>query len=141
MNIFEVGQPEFEASLEIMRQSLTLLDVPLTKIYELTDELRQQYCSTCRIENLPQSLLANIRKTPFLLEMSWFEVTKNNITSGKSIGDLAVRSKTGASIVGIFRNNELIPNPDSKFIFQDGDLIAIIGLPKNKKMFENMITT
>jgi CPA2 family monovalent cation:H+ antiporter-2 len=141
MNIFEVVQPEFEASLEIIRQSLMLLDVPLTKIYKFTDDIRQQNYSNFRVENLQHSLLANIKKTPFLLEMSWLEITKNNSISGKSIGDLAIRPKTGVSIVGLIRNDKFIPNPDAKFIFQDGDFIAIIGLPENKQLFEKMIAS
>lgn len=141
MNIFEVVQPEFEASLEIIRQSLMLLDVPLTEIYGCTDSIRRQNYSHFRIENLQHSILANIKRTPFLLEISWYEVTKTNPVSGKSIGDLAIRSKTGASVVGVFRNNGLISNPDTGFVFHEGDFIAIIGLPENKKLFENMIMT
>jgi monovalent cation:H+ antiporter-2, CPA2 family len=140
MNIFEVVQPEFEASLEIIRQSLSLLDVPLTSIYGFTDDIRRQNYSNFRIENVQHSLLANINKTPFLLEMSWIEVLKNSKISGKSINEMAIRSKTGVSVVGVLRNNGFIPNPDAAFIFQPEDYIAIIGMPENKKLFnETMI--
>ena len=139
MNIFEVVQPEFEASLEIIRKSLMLLDVPLTTIYGFTDDIRRQNCSTFRIENIQHSLSANIRKTPFLLEMSWVEVLKESKISGKSPGEMAIRTRTGVSVVGVLRKNEFIPNPDADFIFQPDDYIAIIGTPENKKLFDEIM--
>jgi monovalent cation:H+ antiporter-2, CPA2 family len=140
MNIFEVVQPEFEASLEMIRQSLTLLDVPLTSIYGFTDDIRRQNYSNFKIENIQHSLLANIHKTPFLLEMSWIEVISKSKLSGKSINEMAIRSKTGVSVVGVLRSNKFIPNPDAAFILQPEDYVAIIGLPENKKLFnETMI--
>jgi CPA2 family monovalent cation:H+ antiporter-2 len=135
MNIFEVVQPEFEASLEIIRQSLTLLDVPLTSIYGFTDDIRRQNYSNFRIENIQHSLLANIHKTPFLLEMSWIKILDRSRLSGKSIKEMAIRSKTGISVVGILRKDEFIPNPGATFVFQPKDYIAIIGMPENKNLF------
>ena len=139
MNIFEVVQPEFEASLEIIRKSLMLLDVPITAIYGFTDDFRRQNFSNFRIENVQHSLLANIRKTPFLLEMSWIEVPEDSKISGKSIKEMAIRSKTGVSVVGILREDEFTPNPDANFIFKAGDFVAIIGLPENKKLFDDIM--
>jgi monovalent cation:H+ antiporter-2, CPA2 family len=141
MNIFEVVQPEFEASLEIIRKALMLLDVPLSSIYEFTDDLRRQTYSNLRIENIQHSLSANIRKTSFLLEMSWIEVLKNSKIADKSIKETCIRTKTGVSVVGVLRKNEFIPNPDAEFVFKPEDYIAIIGMPENKKLFnETMIS-
>lgn len=139
MNIYEVVQPEFEAGLEIIRQSLLLLDVPLTEIFGITDSIRHRGNFKPDAGILKKSILANIRKTPFLLEISWFEVVKGSPILGRSAGEMAIRTKTGASVVGVFRNNDLIPNPGSGFVFMEGDYIAIIGLPENKKLFENIL--
>ncbi len=137
MNIFEVVQPEFEASLEIIRQSLMALDVPLTKIYSFTDSVRRKKYNDNKIDVLDQSLLSGLKKTPFLLEMDWLEININSRLIGNSVGTLAIRSKTGISIVGVLRNGVLMPNPDADFVFLEKDYIAIIGLPENKALFEN----
>ena len=139
LDIFEVVQPEFEASLEMLRKSLMFLDVPPTKIYEFTDSIRKQNFANLKPEDLQGKLLREIKKTPFLLELAWFKVDGKNSVAGRSIGGLSIRSRAGVSVVGILRNNELIPNPDAKFVFEAGDYIAIIGLPENKKKFESMI--
>ncbi len=47
MKVHEVVQPEFEASLEILRQALTILEVPVNRIYEFADCLRKENSSTC----------------------------------------------------------------------------------------------
>ena len=140
MNVFEVVQPEFEASLEIIRKALLLLDIPLATIHDLTEEFRNQNYSCYSIENLGQSQLLNIKKTPFLLEMSWIEISQHSKISDRSIGELAIRSKTGVSVVGVFRDNKFIPNPEPDFRFRADDLVAIIGLPENKKLFTAMIS-
>lgn len=135
MNIFEVVQPEFEASLEIIRQALMIFEVPLSKIYSFTDSVRQQNYYT-KIDKLDQSILSEIKKTPFLLEMDWSKITNTSILIGKSIKELEIRSKTGVSVVGILRKGTLIPNPDGNFIFKKNDYIATIGLSENKDLFE-----
>ena len=139
MNVYEVVQPEFEASIEIIRQSLMILDVPLTKIINFTDEIRHQNYSNFRMDKIKNTISDNIKNTPFLLEMTWFEVARNSAISGKSIKQMSIRSRTGVSIVGLLRNNEFIPNPDPDFIFENGDRIAIIGLPENKKIFNDLM--
>lgn len=141
MNVFEVVQPEFEASLEIIRQSLVILDVPLTTIYSLTDNIRRQSRSKYRVENIHSLMMDNIKKTPFLMETSWIEVLRDSPLSGKSIKELAIRSSTGVSVVGVLRNGEFLPNPNADFIFQSSDFIAIIGLPQcRNKFIDTMIS-
>jgi TrkA domain protein len=36
--------------------------------------------------------------------------------------------KTGAIVIGVVRNNEMIPAPDPKnFKFQEGDIVIVVG--------------
>jgi monovalent cation:H+ antiporter-2, CPA2 family len=45
----------------------------------------------------------------------------------KTIKDLDLRSKTGASIVGIYREEKTIPNPSAQEKLLPGDVIVLIG--------------
>ncbi|HPG50703.1 MAG TPA: TrkA C-terminal domain-containing protein, partial [Spirochaetota bacterium] len=78
--------------------------------------------------------------TPFLLETSWVEVMRGDGLAGRSIKELAVRTRTGASIVGVMRGGRFVPNPDADFTFEPGDLLAIIGLPDQKRRFGELFT-
>ncbi|MBN1495533.1 MAG: cation:proton antiporter [Spirochaetes bacterium] len=137
MNVQEVVQPEFEASLEMMRQAMLRLDIPALSIQKYTDDIR-------RLNYAPRPddsrrLLDDLKKAPYLLEMEWFNIKPESPAAGKSIGDLKIRSATGATVVGIYRNNKLHPNPDFDFIFQPLDIVGIIGQCENRLKFEEMI--
>ncbi len=52
----------------------------------------------------------------------------------KTIKDLDLRSKTGVSIVGIYREEKTIPNPSAQEELLPGDVIVIIGTQEQIKM-------
>lgn len=133
MNIYEVVQPEFEAGIEMIRQAMALLDVPLNKIHEFTNTLRREY----KTEKLKDAVFENIRNTPVLMDVSWFTVAQESPIAGKSIKELEIRSRTGVSVVSIFRDEKYVSNPDASFTFDVNDTVAVIGLPENKAAFEN----
>ncbi len=135
MNVYEVVQPEFEASLEIIRQVLLYLDVPAGSIYGITDDIRQRNYKEFRSGISGDSVLSNIRKVPFILDMSWMEVLPESYALGRTIRDMEVRTKTGVSIVGVLRKDNFIPNPGADFIFNVGDHIAVMGDCESKENF------
>jgi TrkA domain protein len=58
---------------------------------------------------------------------------------GSSIGDLAVRSRTGATIVAVSRAGKNTINPDPAFIFKKGDVLVVIGEAHQLRTFETEI--
>ncbi|MGA8020802.1 MAG: TrkA C-terminal domain-containing protein, partial [Desulfobacterales bacterium] len=42
----------------------------------------------------------------------------------KSIGESEIRKKTGVSVVGVVREEQLKPNPHADFVLKPNDLIA-----------------
>ncbi len=62
-----------------------------------------------------RSIFDNMKKAPFLLDVNWFELGAGSPAAGRSIRDLAIRSSTGVSIVGVSRagNSSPIRTPDS----------------------------
>ncbi len=135
MNIFEVVQPEFEASLEILRQALDLLEVPSVRVHELVDDLRKQNDPDFTMEKLDQARLDRIFRMPGFLDISWFEVNARSRIAGKSLGELSVRAVTGASIVGVFRDDHFTANPNASFLVKEGDCLAVMGTQEQKRLF------
>jgi len=138
LNITEIVQPEFEASLEIIRQALLHLDCQVTGIQNIIDEMRRGAYSSGSNKFLNPSSLSKLKDTPFLLETGWYEIQSGNTFEGKSAIELEVRKKTGISIVGLMRSGEFTPNPEPATIFTSGDLVAVIGIPEQRRIFENM---
>ena len=55
---------------------------------------------------------------------------------GKTIEDLQIRAKTGATVIAVCRNDKNIINPPPSFVFQDGDATLVIGESDQIKKFE-----
>jgi TrkA domain protein len=62
-----------------------------------------------------------------MLLMDWFLIRKGYKAINKSIEELEIRKKTGATIAAIERNKEVISNPNPKEKFKEGDKVLIIG--------------
>ncbi|WP_156911608.1 cation:proton antiporter regulatory subunit [Salibacterium aidingense] len=70
--------------------------------------------------------------------VEWIELQENSIFAGKTIGNSEVRKKTGVSIVGIFRNEDVIASPGVEEILQVGDTVMVIGKNSQITLFEEL---
>jgi len=125
--VYMVIMPELEAGLEIARQALLNLKIPIPIIQRYTDSLRLDHYHQ-QTQNLSENqeirLLKNARE---LLELSWERLRGESLMVGKSLRELEIRQTIGVSIVGVLRDGEFTSNPSADFIFQADDLVAIIG--------------
>ncbi|MDW5327777.1 cation:proton antiporter regulatory subunit [Plantactinospora sp. KLBMP9567] len=46
---------------------------------------------------------------------------------GRRLGDTQTRTRTGASIVAVLREREVIASPDPTFRFEAGDVVVVVG--------------
>ena len=125
--VYMVIMPELEAGLEIARQALLNLKIPIPIIQRYTDSVRLDHYHP-DMENMSENqeirLLKNARE---LLELSWERLGEESLLIGKSLRELEVRQTLGVSIVGVLRDGEFASNPSADFVFQPDDMIAIIG--------------
>jgi CPA2 family monovalent cation:H+ antiporter-2 len=125
--IYMAVLPEMEAGLEISRQALLHLEIPVAVIQQYTDAVRQQLYAPIYQSGTGHQLLAQLDNIKNLLEISWFTIMPESHLVGKSIKEAAVRTRTGASIVGIIHEKVFISNPQIDYSFQAGDLVAVVG--------------
>jgi K+:H+ antiporter subunit KhtT len=59
--------------------------------------------------------------------------------AGKSIADLQVRTRTGATIVAVSRRGQNTVSPPPGFTFEDGDIAVVIGETEQLQEFEHQI--
>lgn len=130
--------PEMEAGLEIARQALLHLEIPVAVIQEYTDAVRQQLYAPIYQSNHDHQLLAKLDNIKNMLEISWVTLTSGSPLIGKSIEGAAVRTKTGASIVGILHEKEFYSNPKSDYSLQEGDLVAVVGNRQERNDFKKL---
>jgi CPA2 family monovalent cation:H+ antiporter-2 len=137
--VYEVVQPEFEAGLEITRQALIHLNISVTEIQRFTDTVRQELYAPLYQAHDKYQTIAQLQNATRLLELTWLTLPDSSPLVGQTIQELAIRSRTGASVVGVMRNGNLHPNPDAAYRFTASDLIAVMGNPEQLAAFQVLV--
>jgi CPA2 family monovalent cation:H+ antiporter-2 len=131
----EVVLPEFEASFEMTRQSLLRLRVPPTEVQRCTNKIRQEVYAQLFHKGDDYRVLSQLQDAEQQFDLQWVRLKKESPVAHRSIGESEIRKRTGASIVGIVREDQLKPNPDADFVLLPDDLVAIIGSEKSREAF------
>lgn len=135
LGVSDLVYPEFEASLEITRQALLHLHIPATEIERQTEAMRHQLLAPGLATSREYKTLGQMRAAEPHFDLQWVRLEEHNRLVGRSIGEAEIRKTTGASVVGIIRDDQLIPNPEVVFRFRTGDLVAIIGSTEARESF------
>ncbi len=125
--VYEVVQPELETSLEFARQALMHLNVPLNSIQEFADTVHQELYAPLYQTELPLKTVSRLKSASEELELQWIKIPADSPALDKTIGELQIRQKTGASVVAVVRKGETIPNPTPDVRLRKNDLIGVLG--------------
>ena len=132
---YMVVLPELEAGLEIARQALLHLEIPVAMIQNYIDSIRQKHYSAAPYSRNNSSTLTQLKNAQNLIEITWALIEKNSPFIGKSLKEVDIRRTIGASIVGVIRNDIFRPNPAAGYTFANGDLVAVMGNTDEREKF------
>ena len=147
LGVYEAVQPELEAGLELARQALARLGVGAEEAQSFADGVRQElYAPIAAEDNASEDdgFLARLRQASRAIEVEWVRLPKGGVGNdgpggdallGRTIGDLRVRSETGASVLAVVRGEIVIPNPGADLRLQPGDAVGILGTPTQRAAF------
>lgn len=138
--VVQVVQPEFEAGLELTRQTLAHLGYPITEIVKYTDAVRRDLYAPFLNDDKDVGRLARLRNAAELLELNWLMPDETSSMVGRSIGEMGIRTRSGVSVVGVIRGAALHPNPGPDFRFAPGDTVAVIGRPDQVSTLREIIS-
>ncbi|MEW6220073.1 MAG: cation:proton antiporter [Thermodesulfobacteriota bacterium] len=130
--------PEMEAGLEIARQALVHLDIPAAVIQQYTDAVRQEIYAPIYESSPDDHLLAKLDNIRNMLEITWVTLAAGSPLVSSSIKEAAVRTRTGASVVAIIHGRQFQANPGAEYLFQDGDLVAVVGNQQERNAFKRL---
>jgi CPA2 family monovalent cation:H+ antiporter-2 len=139
MGVYMVILPEFEAGLEIARQALQELKIPISVIQGYSDAIRRELYHPISEALEDYDELRQLKRAKDLLELAWVRFCATSPMVGHSIRELEIRNRTGTSIVGVLREGVFLANPPPEFRFAYGDLVAIIGNAAQRKAFDGML--
>jgi TrkA domain protein len=61
------------------------------------------------------------------LAVEWLKVRADSPLTDQTIGDAAIRERTGASIIAILRGGAALPNPQPGEAIRAGDTLVVVG--------------
>lgn len=127
MGVYEIVQPQFEAGLEIIRQTLLHLNFSVHDIQHYTDTIRQELYAPLYNYHPDYQGIAQLQNAARLLQFNWVPLPADSPFAGQKIGELGVRNKTGAVIVGLMRDGKLVISPGADYHLLGGDTLAVLG--------------
>jgi len=138
LSVTEVVLPEFEAGLEMTRQVLLHLRIPVPEIQQCTESLRRELFAPLFNSVGDYKTLAQLRLAEQQFDLQWVILESGSPFIDKSIAEAEIRKATGASVVGVVRDGKLEPNPDTQLQLRLNDLVAIIGSDQAREAFRRM---
>jgi CPA2 family monovalent cation:H+ antiporter-2 len=131
----EVIPAEFETALALFDRVLSVYDVPEHTVDDLADRMRLESYgflrSTPRVRH----------RAPNGLRPRACRVPPGSPAVGRSIGELRLRSATGATVVGIRHDGRLVTNPGPDERFAAGDEVTVVGTPDQQAAVRRLFET
>lgn len=123
----DVIHPELEGGLEIMRHTLLALGFPLQEIIRYMDAVRRDHYDVQVNSAEEHRLLHDLIHASRNMEVVWMTLNRENPLVGQTLAAANLRARTGASVVAILRDQQLMANPKSMTVFQADDRLGLIG--------------
>ncbi len=139
LDVVDLIHPEFEAGLEMTRQVLLYLRIPVPEIQLQTENLRQRLVTSATTNGEEYKTLGQMRSAEQQFDLQWVELEASNPLTDMSIAEAEIRKNTGISVVGIIREGRLTTNPEPSFRFRQRDLVAIIGSAEARQRFHCLL--
>ena len=136
----DVIHPELEGGLEIVRHTLLQLGFPLQEIYRYTDAVRRDHYDVGVNSEEEHRLLHELVDAASSIEIKWFRLPEGNPLIGQTLAQVNLRAQTGASVIAILREGQLMANPKSLTVFQAGDRVGLIGDKQETDAAEELLT-
>ncbi|MBL7486661.1 MULTISPECIES: cation:proton antiporter regulatory subunit [unclassified Frankia] len=85
--------------------------------------------------------LANLNKVFAGLVGERIRISADSPYAGRALGDTQARTRTGASIVAVVRDQEVLASPRPDFLFAPDDVVVVVGTPENTAAVADLFRT
>ena len=124
-------------AIEMTRQALIHLNVPAYDILRVASAIRRERYGVPGEELDDQrAILTQVGEVTRHLDFTWLRLPGDSPFHGRTLGELQIRSTTGASVVGVVHAGVLTANPDGQVRLEAGDLVAVLGTRDQIGRFE-----
>lgn len=131
--LYELGadtvfSEEYETSLEILAKVMMLYGLSKEAVNRELNELHKERYAQIRDKNAEERIEDKIHQAiQEEINIDSFTITSNCCGEKKTIAELDIRQRSGATIISIVRGNEQFSNPGADFVLQAGDVVVLMG--------------
>lgn len=118
---------EFETSLEVLTAALRLYDTPKATIDSIIDGFRANAYHALRAELTSTERRRLLNELIPGIEVESHTLAGDSPAVGRSLRELDLRARTGATLLAVQRNGTLIPVPAADWTFQPQDVLVLAG--------------
>jgi CPA2 family monovalent cation:H+ antiporter-2 len=123
----DVVPEEFETSIEIFALVLRTYNMPQDFVMQKAEQIRREGYALLRRSELPE-LAHHLRGgTLSDVEVETCRIEEDSPAAGKTLAELSVRLRTGASIIAWTRSGVTESNPSNKTQLLAGDIVVLLG--------------
>ncbi|MBF0612127.1 MAG: cation:proton antiporter [Magnetococcales bacterium] len=130
----DVVWPYLESGLLMGQQALLRMQVPPSVVHRLVYEERDALFTAL---GKTASTVHGWMNFHHQFDLEWVKLEEDSLLAGQTLGELAIRSRFGISVVGVVRQEEFFNNPMADFELQNGDWLAMIGTEDSRVAFQN----
>ena len=123
----EVIPEEFETSIEMSALVLQTFKLPKATILDKADQIRREGYALLRRGDMPEMVHHLRAGTLVEVEVETCRIDEESPALGKSLEELSIRPKTGASVIALMRAGVTQSNPSPKTILEPSDILALLG--------------
>jgi len=136
----EVIPAELETSIEIFTRVLNRYLTPRSEIERFIDTVRADHYDMFRSDSVDPSKFCDLPSYMPGIEVFSLQVEAGSEADGKTLADLELRKKLGATVMAIRRGNEVISNPEGSARLSAGDVVALMGGPESVPSTRDVFT-
>jgi monovalent cation:H+ antiporter-2, CPA2 family len=122
-----VVHPELEGGLELVHHTLLSLGFPLREVHAYAEAVRRDHYNANITADEEYQSLHDLLHAMQGIEIFWMQLSAASPLIGRSLAEADIRSRSGASVVALIRNHQLLANPKSLTVFEEGDRVGLIG--------------
>ena len=119
---------EYETSIEILARVMMSYGFSQESISREINELHRQRYAEIRSKREEKKLEERIHQVIHEeISIDSFTISRKCSAENKSIAELDIRAKTGATIISVVRSKENFSNPAPDFKLREGDVVILMG--------------
>jgi CPA2 family monovalent cation:H+ antiporter-2 len=122
---------EFETSIEIFTRVLEEFHVPKNIVDAQVKLLRSEHYGMLRGSGSARPSMEKISELLTAGTAETFFVAKDTPAEGRTLGELDLRKKTGATVIAVVRGEQSFTGPSSEFRIQEGDTLVLVASHKD----------